>query len=222
MKTRFMALVAAVLLWAVACGGDDTTQPTTSTVGTPSSVATGGSTSSGGNGGAATSSGGNGGSAGAGPFELTSSDFVEAGMIPAVHQCSNPNCTGGMNISPQLSWTAGPMGTMSYAVVMRDLDFMNGFVHWVVWDIPATVTSLPQNMDANPTSTDVPGAKQSQGGYFGMCSCGMTAINTYQFTVYALDVATVSGIMAGATRPAAETAVTMLTPLATATLSGES
>jgi hypothetical protein len=144
-------------------------------------------------------------------------------MIPTIHECNSggAGCMGNQ-ISPALSWTPGPAGTQSYAIVMRDLDYMNGFVHWVIWDIPANVTSLPEDVDGSPMPSNVSGASQSAQGYRGPCSCGPNAVNTYEFTVYALDVPSVPNITAGAQRPAAEAAVTALTPLATAALSGES
>src|ERR1700733_14965105 len=56
------------------------------------------------------------------PFSLTSSSFKEDALIPAkmggdIKQ--NPNCVGE-NVSPALSWSDPPAGTMSYALLMFD------------------------------------------------------------------------------------------------------
>lgn len=62
------------------------------------------------------------------------------------------------NTFPGLSWTAGPAGTRSYAIIMQDTDAaIRGapILHWVMYNIPANVTSLPAGMapDANPAGS---------------------------------------------------------------------
>ncbi|HEV8549642.1 MAG TPA: hypothetical protein VGQ57_11455, partial [Polyangiaceae bacterium] len=83
---------------------------------------------------------------------LTSSVLTEGGMFPDTITCA------GTNQSPDLTWTAGPSGTMSYAVVL--LDTSNMLTHWAMWDIPSSVTMLPAALDTMANSTTVPGAKQ--------------------------------------------------------------
>ena len=53
-------------------------------------------------------------------------------------------CTGG-NQSPDLAWSGAPDGTKSFAITIWDPDAPTtiGWVHWIVFDIPAGVTSLP-------------------------------------------------------------------------------
>jgi Raf kinase inhibitor-like YbhB/YbcL family protein len=122
---------------------------------------------------------------------LTSSAFAEGDTIP------DPNTCAGANTSPDLTWTAGPAGTMSYAVVLTDLSTSNPIlVHWVIWDIPAATHALPAALPTANTLTTPVAAKQvhfmyapaGMGGYFGPCPSGAT--HMYQFQVHAIDSAT--------------------------------
>ncbi len=178
--------------------------------------------------GGATATGGTGGSSStttsAAPFELTSSAYAEGETIPTIHECGPPVTNGpGDNVSPPLSWTSGPAGTKSYAIVMHDLDFMN-LVHWVIYDIPADVTSLPENVPRTYQPASVPGAKQAEiqnafYGYLGPCS--PNKVNTYQITVHALGVDTLPGV--DMNTPEKEIAPLIEgMALASASLSGES
>ena len=71
---------------------------------------------------------------------------------------------GGANISPALSWSGAPQGTKSFALSVYDPDAPtgSGFWHWVVFNIPPDVTSLPKNA-GDPKGTEAPkGAVQSR------------------------------------------------------------
>ncbi len=75
-------------------------------------------------------------------IELRSTAFEPGGRIPKKHSSE------GENLSPPLSWTRVPEGTRSFAVICHDpdapvvADGLYGFVHWVLYNIPASVTSL--------------------------------------------------------------------------------
>jgi Raf kinase inhibitor-like YbhB/YbcL family protein len=119
--------------------------------------------------------------------------------IPALAGGTFPpeNTCAGVNTSPAMSWTAGPAGTMSYAVTLTDTSFMNA-AHWVIWDIPATVTSLPAALPSGAVLTNPAGAKQlhkieffgSGSDYRGPCPMGAT--HTYVFEVTAVPTATLT------------------------------
>lgn len=126
------------------------------------------------------------------PFELTSSAFAEGEPIPTRHECGSPVVPGGPgdNVTPPLAWTAGPPETLSYAIVMRDRD-AGDLVHWVLYDIPAAVREVPEDVPAGYEPGTPEGAKQAELqmsgylGYLGPCSEGRT--NTYELTLHALD-----------------------------------
>ncbi|MFI6918919.1 YbhB/YbcL family Raf kinase inhibitor-like protein [Nonomuraea spiralis] len=160
-------------------------------------------------------------------FTLTSTAFAPGGIIPKVHECTSGGQTdpGRRNESPPLTWSGGPAGTQSYALVMRDLDNAN-LIHWVIHDIPAGATSLPQNVDHAYRPTVPAGARQiyyrgsaSLYGYQGPCS--PWSINTYQFTVHALNRATLSELSSSSSTTTAARVISGAS-LGTATLSGES
>lgn len=101
-------------------------------------------------------------------------------------------CTGG-NVSPQISWSGAPEGTKSFLVSMYDKDAPtgSGWWHWVVTNIPANVTELPQGA-GNDAAKLPAGALQTQTdngqvGYGGPCPpVGQT--HDYVITVKALKV----------------------------------
>jgi len=140
--------------------------------------------------------------------------------------------TGGANISPSISWSKGPRGTQSYAIILYDTDspaehreMMNkegmtmtaaikrhNFYHWVLVDIPTSITSLKEGADSNarvlhgkpatPAAAGVRGLndytkvtasndamKGNYYGYDGPCPpWNDEIVHHYHFTVYALSV----------------------------------
>lgn len=186
---------------------------------TAGSGGAGGTSGAGGAGGAGGSSGSSAGSSGAGgsgggsaePFALKSTAFKEGEQVPLKYKCAEVN-PKGENISPPLSWGPGPAGTKSYAIVMMHVPNPE---HWVIWDIPANVTSLPENVEHAAMPAVPAGSKQSlvdldgfQGsGYLGPCPQAVNSVQSYRFTLYALDVETVPGLSATSNPTQAATAV---------------
>lgn len=135
-------------------------------------------------------------------MQVTIGGTDASGRFADAQVFSGFGCTGG-NQSPALSWTAGPEGTLSYAIVMHDPDAPTGvgFFHWIAADLPPSTTSLAQGASsaegAMPAGT-VQGYTDFGGnGYGGPCPPpGPT--HRYEISVYALDVASL-GISAGAT-----------------------
>jgi Raf kinase inhibitor-like YbhB/YbcL family protein len=124
------------------------------------------------------------------PFVLSSGAFANNGDIPAVYTCS-PN--GAIHQSPPIAWTGGPVA-QSYAVVMVDNDVASpGNVHWVIYDLAPATQSLGANIP-HGYQIGAPSARQAKdsfsGGTFGyFYPCPPAGKHTYQFEVFALDVA---------------------------------
>lgn len=117
------------------------------------------------------------------PFELTSPAFEDEGTIPNEFACT------GDNVSPELIWGDPPAGTQSFALIFNDPTFSPGWVHWIVYNIPADGRSLGQDVPDGAVIHDsaVHGANSwGRLEYGGPCPPeGST--HTYIFTLYALD-----------------------------------
>jgi len=79
-------------------------------------------------------------------FTLSSPDIPTGGTIAPVFESDMFGC-GGSNQSPVLQWSGAPAGTQSFAVTVYDPDAPtgSGWWHWMVVDLPASVTALPAN-----------------------------------------------------------------------------
>jgi len=121
-------------------------------------------------------------------MSLTSPVFSAGGAIPDTYSFSS---CGGKNISPALNWGEPPAGTKSFALIVDDPDAKRAtFVHWVLYNIPATVRGLPEGVPDDLTLPDGT-AQGSNGiktiGYVGPCPPNGT--HHYSFRLYAMDVA---------------------------------
>ncbi|MFP4112915.1 MAG: YbhB/YbcL family Raf kinase inhibitor-like protein [Spirochaetales bacterium] len=132
---------------------------------------------------------------------VESGAFEHQGPIPAKYTCD------GANASPALSWTGAPEATKSYALIVDDPDAPGKtFVHWVYYDIPESVASLPEGVPAvdRPSQGGTQGVNDfGKAGFGGPCPPGGT--HRYFFKVYALD--TRLGLVAGATKQEVVTAM---------------
>jgi len=107
-------------------------------------------------------------------------------------------------LSPPLAWDAVPKA-VTYVIIAEDPDStpIKPFVHWVAWNIPASVTSLPEGVQVQPRLTDPEGVLQgatSRGsvGYYGPRPPVGDPPHHYHFQVLALDRAL--DVRPGATR----------------------
>lgn len=96
-------------------------------------------------------------------------------------------------VSPALSWKAVP-NAKSYAIVMEDPDAkpVTPFVHWLAWNIPGSITSVPEGVQEQPRLSDPDGVLQGRNthgsmGYYGPKPPVGEPAHHYHFQVYALD-----------------------------------
>jgi Raf kinase inhibitor-like YbhB/YbcL family protein len=115
-------------------------------------------------------------------MQLTSTAFEQGGRVPAKH-------TGeGEDVSPALAWSAAPEGTRSFAVICHDPDAplvskgSYGFVHWVLYNIPGTVSSLAEGEKQYTSGRSDFG----RAGYGGPMPPNGHGTHHYYFWVFAL------------------------------------
>lgn len=110
-------------------------------------------------------------------MELKSPAFEKGGNIPAKYTCD------GDDVSPPLEIVDIPEDTETLALVMDDPDAPMGvFDHWVVWNIPADTTSIPENTQPEGTPGRNDFGRLDYGG-----PCPPSGTHTYRFKLYALD-----------------------------------
>ncbi len=97
------------------------------------------------------------------------------------------------NVSPPLSWTL-VLDAESYALIVQDPDAPTAepVVHWMIWNIPGTATSLPPGIAARPQLDHPKGAVQGRNtkggfGYFGPRPPAGHGVHRYHFQLFALD-----------------------------------
>jgi Raf kinase inhibitor-like YbhB/YbcL family protein len=116
-------------------------------------------------------------------MQLTSSAFEQGGRIPAKY-------TGeAENVSPALAWSGAPEAARSFAVVCHDPDAplvskgSYGYVHWVLYNIPASVTSLAEGAQGHTSGLSDFGKP----GYGGPMPPNGHGTHHYYFWVFALN-----------------------------------
>ena len=128
-------------------------------------------------------------------LQLKTSAFKPGGDIPAQFTCD------GLDTSPALSWNTPPEGTQSFVLVVEDPDAPGQtWVHWVLYDLPATERESPEGVSTAGKLSS--GARQGLNdfkkiGFGGPCPPPGLG-HRYYFKLYALDKRL--GLRPGATR----------------------
>jgi Raf kinase inhibitor-like YbhB/YbcL family protein len=137
---------------------------------------------------------------------LTSTGFLMKGadlIFPA--SASYP-----MDHSPPFAWSGAPATSKSFALTF--VDKSNGATKWVLWDIPVALDNLPGDVSKGENPAEIPGSTQrgslGRTGYSGPGVPG-PPLHTYEFVIWALDVAKLPGTTGAST----ETIRTKLLPM---------
>lgn len=118
-------------------------------------------------------------------FTLESSAFKPHEEIPAKYTCE------GDDRSPPLRWQGAPAGTKSFAIIVDDPDAPDPeapkqtWVHWVLYNIPDSVSSLPEDVHSLPKGAHEGLNDWKAEGYRGPCP--PIGTHHYHHKIYALD-----------------------------------
>jgi Raf kinase inhibitor-like YbhB/YbcL family protein len=125
---------------------------------------------------------------------LTTPAFPDGGLIPIPFSQAAPGAAPGEGRSPALNWANPPAGTRSFVLNMRDLDFVRNRTtedqpHWVVWNIPATSTGLPEGVPRGSRLADGSYQISATGPvYRGPGAPATGPLHHYMFELFALDI----------------------------------
>jgi Raf kinase inhibitor-like YbhB/YbcL family protein len=125
-------------------------------------------------------------------FKLVSPTIKPGAMLTDAQVFNGFGCEG-KNISPALKWSGAPKGTKSFALTVYDPDAPtgSGWWHWVVINLPASTTELPEGAGGADGKGLPAGAMQGRTdfgapGFGGACPPKGDKPHRYIFTVHAL------------------------------------
>jgi Raf kinase inhibitor-like YbhB/YbcL family protein len=121
---------------------------------------------------------------------------VESPTVAAGQPMPRDHSPDGRNESPALSWSGLPPGTRQLALICEDHGAGNPppWVHWIVYNIPASATGLPRGIPfdpADPMPAGLEGARQGNNGWGLAMYRGpappVGTVHEYELTIFALD-----------------------------------
>jgi hypothetical protein len=122
---------------------------------------------------------------------LTTNAFEDGGVIPNRFTMA----AEGTAVSPKLTWTNVPEGTVSFVLLLHDPDTSlmkkhDEVVHWLIFNIPGTARELSEGVPAQAQLPDGSIQALNQGkkvGYMGMGAAAVGPYHHYTFELFALD-----------------------------------
>ena len=127
------------------------------------------------------------------PMTMTVAGFSDGGQIPVRITQAAPGVATGEGLSPAITWASVPAGTQSFVLNMHDMEVVRNKTtddqaHWVVWNIPASSTGLPEGVPKGSQLADGSFQVSATGPmYRGPGAPANGPPHHYMFEVYALD-----------------------------------
>ena len=130
----------------------------------------------------------------AGPaMTMTVAGFADGGQFPVRFSQAAEGAAPGEGTSPAITWSNAPAGTQSFFLHMHDLDLARNRTtddqpHWVLWNIPATATGLPEGVPkGNPRPDGSLQVSATGPMYRGPGAPATGPMHHYVFELFALD-----------------------------------
>jgi Raf kinase inhibitor-like YbhB/YbcL family protein len=149
---------------------------------------------------------GRGGRGGIQVMTLSTTAWPDGGQIPPKH------AQNGEEVSPPLTWSNVPDGTVSFVLMFHDLDAAIGnglddVLHWMLWNIPGATRSLPEKIAQGSQLPDGTRQISASGPYYrGPGALASGPMHHYVFELFALD-STVDVAAVGQSPPTTRAAV---------------
>lgn len=112
-------------------------------------------------------------------MKLTSPAFADKLPVPLQYTCK------GENISPPFEFLDVPKDAKSLVVIVEDMDSSNHWIHWLVYNIPATVTHFDEGKIPDGSINAI--CSSGTQGYQGPCPKNFKGIHHISFKLLALD-----------------------------------